>query len=377
MKHPRSRGQVFGNACAFLEFGPSLKAASQRLLSEARRNRAQFGLDRHRPSWTGASSRAAHNFEGSLSFIYLISRAFFPWFAPKCGKFAPHRRNVEFRALCPTAVERDVFHLPRFRRSVRSAGALVSLFPGRVPAPCAPLAHFLNWVREHMFGPVRTLDRPRHQQRQRSGPRFPPGCACLRRRRSAPRQDTSRITACAPQQHHNRYGRRSSDNGRRPCWSGWASAFLLPAGHRRHGPPPKITSQFQLHKCSQFYSDWRASKIKDLIVTALPRDDSDRGLGRPWAEFASDHRVNRNCYRAPLSEPANSNNVIIKRSLAIDEPLGSMQRREIGLECRLVGEPGVEPQVWSTDMKPIRTPSRLGSAAMVRSVSDEALNKRS
>jgi hypothetical protein len=55
MKHPRSRGQVFGNACAFLEFGPSLKAASQRLLSEARRNRAQFGLDRHRPSWTGAS----------------------------------------------------------------------------------------------------------------------------------------------------------------------------------------------------------------------------------------------------------------------------------------------------------------------------------
>src|ERR1700691_6116917 len=34
------------------------------------------------------------------------------------------------------------------------------------------------------------------------------------------------------------------------------------------------------------------------------------------------------------------------------------------------------PQVWSTDVKPIRTPSRLGSAAIVRSVSDEALNKR-
>ena len=85
-----------------------------------------------------------------------------------------------------------------------------------------------------------------------------------------------------------------------------------------------------------------------------------------------------------------------------------MQRREIGLERGLVGEVGLiaeelqaagvpssdipppgtimctcgwcaiaEPQVWSTDVKPILTPRRLGSAAIVRIVCDEALNKRS
>ena len=36
-----------------------------------------------------------------------------------------------------------------------------------------------------------------------------------------------------------------------------------------------------------------------------------------------------------------------------------------------------EPQVWSTDVKPIRTPRRLRSAAIVHIVCEEALNKRS
>jgi hypothetical protein len=36
-----------------------------------------------------------------------------------------------------------------------------------------------------------------------------------------------------------------------------------------------------------------------------------------------------------------------------------------------------EPQVWSTEVKPILTPSRLGSAAIVSIVCEEALNKRS
>ena len=36
-----------------------------------------------------------------------------------------------------------------------------------------------------------------------------------------------------------------------------------------------------------------------------------------------------------------------------------------------------EPQVCSTEVKPMRAPRCLGSAAIVRMVSEEALNRRS
>jgi hypothetical protein len=38
--------------------------------------------------------------------------------------------------------------------------------------------------------------------------------------------------------------------------------------------------EFQWYRCSQFYSDWRASKINNLAALALPREGHQEFAGQ-------------------------------------------------------------------------------------------------